>query len=89
MTGADLAVKEPLASRKRTWHFYAMPKARKAKRDNGVVMYIRVTPEMHEQIAKAAKRRASRRGYPHPMTSVAVELIAQGLQAEAQNEEHP
>lgn len=63
-------------------------KAKKAKRgDNGVVMYIRVTPAMHDQIAEVAKRRESERGYPHAMGNVAVEMIAQGLRAEAQNED--
>jgi molybdenum cofactor biosynthesis enzyme len=52
-----------------------MTKAKKTKRDNRIVMYLRVKPEEHKKIAKIAKER----GYPHTIASVAAEMFARGL----------
>ncbi len=63
-----------------------MSRAKKAKRDNRVVMYVRVKPEEHALIAEIA----SQRGYPHTIASVASEMFSKILKMEAeQNERHP
>lgn len=66
-----------------------MPSAKKAKRNNNrAVMYVRVKPEEHAQIAEMA----AQRGYPHTIASVASELISKALQTEAatlSNKEQP
>lgn len=56
-----------------------MSKAKKAKRGDLVTMYVRVKPEVHAQIIKIA----GERGYPHNMSSVASEMISQGLASES------
>jgi hypothetical protein len=55
-----------------------MAKAKKAKRDDRLVMYIRLNPAEHAKIAKIAEKR----GLPHTMASVAGELIAKALKTE-------
>lgn len=56
-----------------------MARAKKAKRRSPhVVMYVRVKPEEHAQIAKIAEER----GYPHTLASVVAEMISRGLQTE-------
>ena len=52
-----------------------MARAKKAKRDSRVVMYVRVKAEEHEKITKIAEER----GYPHTIASVLSEVISQGL----------
>jgi len=55
-----------------------MTRAKKSKRDDRVVTYVRVRPEEHARIAKLAEDR----GYPHTIASVASEMISKGLAAE-------
>jgi hypothetical protein len=55
-----------------------MSRAKKAKRDNRVTMYVRVKPKEHARIAALAEKR----GYPHNMSSVASEMISRGLASE-------
>jgi hypothetical protein len=50
-------------------------KAKRTKRDNRIVAYIRLRPEEHARIAKIVKVR----GYPHTFASVAAEMISRGL----------
>ena len=57
-----------------------MGSAKKFKRDNRVVTYIRVRPEEHAQIVKIANRR----GHPHTIASVAAEMISKALKMEIQ-----
>ena len=56
-----------------------MTKAKKAKNDNRVVMYIRVKPEAYAEITKIAKDR----GLPHTIASVAAEMVLRGLKGDA------
>lgn len=56
-----------------------MARSKKAKRDDRVVMYVRVKPAEHAQITKIAEKR----GYPHTISSVLAEVIARGLETEA------
>lgn len=58
----------------------AVGSAKKFKRDNRVVTYIRVKPEEHAQIAKIANTR----GRPHTIASVAAEMISKALKMEIQ-----
>jgi len=54
---------------------WIMSRAKKAKRDTLVTMYIRVKPEERARILEIAEVR----GYPHTMSSVATEMISRGL----------
>jgi hypothetical protein len=56
-----------------------MAKARKTKRDNRIVTYVRVQPEEHARITQIAEER----GLPHTIASVAAEMITRGLKTEA------
>lgn len=60
----------------------ARANAKKAKRSNHTVMYVRVKPEEHALIDQIAKKR----GYPHTKASIAAELISKGLAAEVEAE---
>ncbi len=53
-------------------------RAKKAKRDNRIVTYVRVKPEEHALIEEIAKKR----GYPHTIASVASEMLSKGLASE-------
>jgi hypothetical protein len=55
-----------------------MSRAKRAKRDDRVVTYVRVKPEEHARIARIA----GDRGHPHTIASVAAEMISRGLRAE-------
>lgn len=57
-----------------------MSSAKKAKRDNRVVTYVRIPPEEYAQIAKIAEQR----GWPHTRASVTSEMISKGLKAETE-----
>lgn len=54
-------------------------KAKKAKHDARIVIYLRVRPTERARIAKIAEKR----GHPHTIASVAAEMISRGLEAEA------
>jgi len=58
---------------------HRMPKAKKPKRDNRGVLYIRATQKVRASIEKIA----AQRGYPHTVSSVAFDLIVKGLRVEA------
>ena len=63
------------------WHtLHVTSKAKKTKRDNRIVAYIRLKPEEHARITKIAEKR----GYPHTFASVAGEMITRGLATEVQ-----
>lgn len=49
----------------------------KKKRDDRVVTYVRLSPEVHKQIEQIAEER----GYPHSIASVATEMVLRGLEA--------
>lgn len=53
-----------------------MSRAKKAKRDDRIVTYIRLSPKHHARVAQIAKKR----GYPHTLASVMAELIARSLE---------
>jgi hypothetical protein len=57
-----------------------MTRAKKAKRDDRVVTYVRITSGEHARIAKIAEVR----GYPHTIASVAAEMISRGLKEETE-----
>jgi hypothetical protein len=57
-----------------------MSSAKKAKRDNRVVTYVRIPAEEYAQITKIADQR----GYPHTIASVASEMISKGLKVETE-----
>lgn len=57
-------------------------KPKKAKRNNLVVMYVRVKPEEHARV----KQIADKRGYPHSISSVASEIFSRGLAAKPEPE---
>lgn len=52
-----------------------MAKAKKSKRDNRIVAYVRILPTDHAQIAKIVQQR----GYPHTFASVMSEVISDGV----------
>jgi hypothetical protein len=54
-----------------------MAKAKKAKRDDYSVMYIRLRSAERTRITKIAEKR----GHPHTLASVAAESILRGLPA--------
>lgn len=57
-----------------------MARAKKTtKRDDRIVLYIRVKPIERAKIAKIVEER----GYPHTIASVAGEMLARGLESEA------
>ncbi len=64
-----------------------MARVKKAKRRSPhVVMYVRVKPEEHAQIAKIAEGR----GYPHTLASVVADIITHALRTEVwQVRAHP
>ena len=56
-----------------------MIRSKKAKRDDRVVTYVRLKPDVHVRLAKIAEKR----GLPHTITSVAAEMITAGLEKTA------
>ncbi len=60
-------------------------RAKKSKRDDRIVAYIRIKPEEHAQIAEIVKKR----GYPHTFASVAAEMISRGLTVAEEVKEVP
>jgi hypothetical protein len=55
-----------------------MARAKKAKRNDRVVMYIRMAPEIRARIVEIA----AERGYPHTIASVTAEMLSKGLASE-------
>jgi hypothetical protein len=52
-----------------------MAKVKKAKRDDRIVLYLRVKSAERARIAEIAEKR----GHPHTLASVAAEMIGRGL----------
>lgn len=58
--------------------WYSLPMARtKKKRDDRILTYVRLLPEVHQQVVQIAKER----GYPHTIASVATEMVSLGLKS--------
>jgi uncharacterized UPF0146 family protein len=49
----------------------------KKKRDDRILTYVRLQPEIHRQIVQIAEAR----GYPHTIASVATEMVSHGLKS--------
>jgi hypothetical protein len=49
----------------------------KKKRDDRILTYVRLQPEIHQQIVQIAQVR----GYPHTIASVTTEMVAHGLKS--------
>ena len=49
----------------------------KKKRDDRILTYVRLLPEVHQQVVQLAQGR----GYPHTIASVATEMVALGLKS--------
>lgn len=47
----------------------------KKKRDGRILTYVRLLPEIHQQVVQLAEER----GYPHTIASVATEMVLLGL----------
>jgi chorismate mutase len=57
-----------------------MTRAKKAKRDDRVVAYVRIPSREHAQVVKIAEAR----GYPHTIASVLAEMISRSLKEETE-----
>lgn len=47
----------------------------KKKRDDRILTYVRLQPEIHQQVVRIVQER----GYPHTIASVATEMVSLGL----------
>lgn len=54
-----------------------MARTKKKKPDNRIVTYVRLQPEIHQEVVQIAEER----GYPHTIASVATEMVALGLKS--------